>query len=210
MATVRFSKELTDAIIGNARGSFTNQIHAAQQFNPTSVTGDEIYFATFGAQVQIMEQLPEVYFDMSTEVRIRRIKEIPIDKSFPFTKPRRWPHSIGKLNDLLRPSESYGGGFVTTDHAFWQNLYEETKAWNDKRIAIVKRQQEFVESVNKVITAHVTLAPALKMWPPLWDLIPENYRNRHRQVVERNKQEVEVDVDLNRLTALATQAKFQR
>lgn len=210
MATVRFSQELKDAILGNARGTFSNQIHAAQVFNPESVTGDEIYFATFGAHATIMEQLPEAYFDMATDVRIRRVKEIPIDKTFAFTKPRRWPHSIGKLNPILRPTESYGGGFNTTDDPFWQNLYAEAKAWNDKRIAIIKRRDEFVESVKQVIEAHITLAPALKMWPPLWDLIPENYRNRHRQVVERTKQEVEVNVDLNRMTVLAAQAKLSR
>ena len=215
MATVRFSKELTDAIIGNARATFANQINAAQVFTPESVTGDEIYFATFGPHATIMEQLPEDYFDMATDVRIRSVRftaqnMIAIDKTFAFTKPRRWPHSIGKLNPILRPSESYGGGFNTTDDPFWQNLYAEAKAWNDKRIAIIKRRDEFVDAVKKVIEAHITLAPALKMWPPLWDLIPENYRNRHRQVVERTKQEVEVNVDLNRMTVLAAQAKLSR
>lgn len=215
MATVRFSQELKDAILGNARATFSNQINAAQVFTPESVTGDEIYFATFGAHATIMEQLPEVYFDMATEVRIRHVRFttpdlIAIDKTFAFTKPRRWPHSIGKLNPILRPSESYGGGFNTTDDPFWQNLYAEAKAWNDKRIAIIKRRDEFVASVKQVVEAHITLAPALKMWPPLWDLIPENYRNRHRLVVERTKQEVEVNVDLNRMTVLAAQAKLSR
>ena len=210
MATVRFSQELKDAILSSAKATFSNQINAAQVFSPESVTGDEIYFAAFGAYATIMEQLPQIYFEAQSEVRIRRVGGISIDKSFPFTEHRRWPYNVGKLNRILRPTELYGGGFNTTDDPFWQNLHAEAKAWNDKRIAIIKRRDEFVDSVKRVIEAHITLAPALKMWPPLWDLIPENYRNRHRQVVERTKQEVEVNVDLNRLTALATQAKFQR
>jgi hypothetical protein len=39
-------------------------------------------------------------------------------------------------------------------------------------------------------------------------LIPENYKNKHRQVVEREKKEVKLDVDINKLTALSTAAKF--
>jgi hypothetical protein len=62
--------------------------------------------------------------------------------------------------------------------------------------------------VKKVIEAYTTLAPALKAWPPLWELIPENYKNKHRQVVEREKKEVKLDVDINKLTALSTAAKF--
>lgn len=215
MATVRFSQELKDAIIGNARTTFSNQINAAQVFTPESVTGDQIYFAAFGDHAALMEQLPEDYFDMATDVRIRQVRIpatgfIAIDRTFPLSMPRRWPHSIGKLNPILRPSESYGGGYITTDHPFWQALHDEATAWDAKRRNIIKRRDEFVDAVKKVIDAHVTLAPALKMWPPLWDLVPENYRNRHRQVVERTKQEVEVNVDLNRLTVLATQAKLSR
>jgi hypothetical protein len=210
MATVRFSQELKDAIIGNAKTSFASQVHAAQIFEPKSVTGDQIYYAVFGDFVPIMEQLPEAFFDMATEVRIRQIQGVAIDKMFAFSGPRRWPHSIGRLHPILRPSESYGGGYIATNHPFWQDLQLETKAWNDKRLAAIKRRDEFVASVKQVIEAHITLAPALKMWPPLWDLVPENYRNRHRQVTERNKSEVEVNVDFNRLTALATQAKLSR
>jgi hypothetical protein len=39
------------------------------------------------------------------------------------------------------------------------------------------------------------------MWPPLWDLIPEEYKNRHREVKEREKKEVAVDVDIGSMTA---------
>jgi len=61
-----------------------------------------------------------------------------------------------------------------------------------------------------VIEAHATLAPALKMWQPLWDLIPEEYKDRHRQVVEREKKDVKVDVDLTALTAQVAFHKMTR
>jgi hypothetical protein len=62
--------------------------------------------------------------------------------------------------------------------------------------------------VKKVCGAYTTLAPALKAWPPLWELIPENYKNKHREIKERVKNEVVLDVDIGKLTALSTAAKF--
>ena len=68
--------------------------------------------------------------------------------------------------------------------------------------ALEGQRDEFVAGVKKVVEAHSTLAPALKAWPPLWDLVPEEYRERHRKVVERTKPEAgEIDVDLSKLTA---------
>ena len=65
--------------------------------------------------------------------------------------------------------------------------------------------------VKKIIGMHTTLGPALKAWPPLWDLVPEGTKNRHRKVVERVKPEVaEVEVDLTALTGTITAAKFAK
>jgi len=74
----------------------------------------------------------------------------------------------------------------------------------------VQKKTNFVNAVKEVITAHATLSPALKMWPPLWDLIPEEYKERHRQVVEREKKEVVVNVDLGTLTATVVAHKLTR
>jgi hypothetical protein len=68
----------------------------------------------------------------------------------------------------------------------------------------------FVEQVKKIINAHATLAPALKLWQPLWDLIPEDYKERHRKVVERTKSDTQVDVDLGSLTATVVAHKLTR
>jgi hypothetical protein len=62
--------------------------------------------------------------------------------------------------------------------------------------------------VTKVIEAHATLAPALKVWPPLWELIPDEYKDRHREIKVQGKKEVTIDVDLGKLTAMSTAAKF--
>ena len=62
--------------------------------------------------------------------------------------------------------------------------------------------------VSKVCDAYSTLAPALKAWPPLWDLIPEDVKDKHREIKERVKSEAVLSVDIGKLTALSTTAKF--
>jgi hypothetical protein len=52
------------------------------------------------------------------------------------------------------------------------------------------------------------LAPALKAWPALWELIPDDVKEKHREVKERSKGGIDLDVDLNKLTAVSTAAKF--
>jgi hypothetical protein len=39
-------------------------------------------------------------------------------------------------------------------------------------------------------------------------LIPEEVKNTHRRIVERTKNEVVLNVDIGKLTALSTAAKF--
>ena len=53
-----------------------------------------------------------------------------------------------------------------------------------------------------------TLAPLLKKWDGLWQLVPQSAKNRHREVYERpNADEVEdktKDIDFDSLTTSIT------
>jgi hypothetical protein len=56
-----------------------------------------------------------------------------------------------------------------------------------------------------------TLAPAIKAWPALWDLVPDEAKERHKKVVERVKKDAsDVGVDLNSMTAAVTFSKLTR
>jgi len=92
----------------------------------------------------------------------------------------------------------------------FEDIKAEATAYLERVNTIKQRKEVFVEQVKKIINAHATLAPALKMWQPLWDLVPEEYKERHRKVVERTKNEVTVDVDLGSLTAAVVAHKLTR
>jgi hypothetical protein len=64
--------------------------------------------------------------------------------------------------------------------------------------------------VQKILHAHATLAPALKAWPALWDLLPESVKNKHRLVVSKaSSEKPDLDgVDVASLTATVVMNKL--
>ena len=92
----------------------------------------------------------------------------------------------------------------------FEDIKAEAIAYKERVRLVTERRTLFVEQVKKIINAHATLAPALKMWQPLWDLIPEEYKERHRKIVERTKTDTQVDVDLGSLTATVVAHKLTR
>jgi len=111
-------------------------------------------------------------------------------------------------NDVPAKGKDYHGYELVGNE--WEDIAQEIADYQANILAVADKKKAFVASVKKVIEAHATLAPALKMWQPLWDLIPEEYKDRHRQVVEREKKEVVVNVDLGTLTATVVAHKLTR
>jgi len=72
-----------------------------------------------------------------------------------------------------------------------------------------------IEGVILKLNAYSTLAPALKAWPALWDLVPEDKKDKHREVVVRTKASdtaanLAEEVDLSKLTGHVTADKLTR
>jgi hypothetical protein len=103
---------------------------------------------------------------------------------------------------------SYGDSITLKDHLVWGEFHADVTAYQQRVAEAVKRREEFVDAVKSICNTYSTLAPALKAWPPLWDLVPEDVKDKHREIKERTKTEVVLDVDIGKLTAMSTAAKF--
>jgi hypothetical protein len=91
-------------------------------------------------------------------------------------------------------------------------LREEYQAWKLRKTNVHAKREEFIGMVNKIIESHVTLAPALKTWPALWELLPDETKEKHKEIKERksrDKTEELEDVDLGKLTAAVTVHKLR-
>jgi hypothetical protein len=72
MATVRFSKELTDAIIKNAGHMFDKQMDAARN-NINATWGDRIYEIIHAKYIPAMGALPMHFFSTTWEMKVSKI-----------------------------------------------------------------------------------------------------------------------------------------
>ena len=211
MATVRFSKELQDEIVSNARKVFDKQIQAARDSRPDATAwGERIYEVLFGQHVAALNAVPQEFLSRIEQIDIGRIGNVRCGLRFTLTTSKPWPRKVND-NDYAKSNSSYDSAdIILKEHPAWAELKAEVVAWLERCDAVTKKRDEFVEQVKKIINAHTTLSPALKMWPPLWDLVPEEHKERHREVVERTKKEVDVQVDLGALTAAVVANKITR
>jgi hypothetical protein len=206
MATVRFSKDLQDAIVKNAENMFNKQINAARD-SINATWGDRIYEIIHRKYIPAMNALPMCFFSETSNMKVSKINGKDVGGLVCKTTAKRVvPNQLP--NDVPAKSKDYYGYELIGNE--WEDIAQEIADYQANILAVADKKKAFIASVTQVIEAHVTLAPALKMWQPLWDLIPEEYKERHRQVVEREKKEVKVDVDLSALTAQVVFNKLTR
>jgi len=211
MATVRFSKELQDDIVKQARAVFDKQIVAVEESRPDSnAWAEKIYNILFGEYTPVLNAVPQEFLYMVDQIDVGRIGDTRCDLRFKLLSPRPWTRKF-KDTEYARSNSSYDSTSINLlNHSAWTELHAEVKAWQERVTAVKNKREEFVTQVKKIITAHATLSPALKMWPPLWDLVPEKYKEKHREIVERTKKDVDVQVDLGALTAAVVANKITR
>jgi hypothetical protein len=209
MATVRFSKELQDEILKNAKLVFDKQMQAARDARPSHDWGEKIYDTLFGQHVVALNAVPPYFLNMVEKIKIEQVGSQHCSLEFNLLSPKPFPNQFPET-ELAKKSGYYGGEIALKDNLLWGELHADIVRWKQGIKAVEEKRSAFVEQVQKIITAHATLAPALKMWQPLWDLIPESYKDKHREIKERTKKEVDIDVDLQSLTATVVAHKITR
>lgn len=214
MATVRFSKELKDAIIANARAVFNKRAQEAQQSAPKD-WGDRLYDTIFAQYIPALNNVPKEFFSTSDTfkfagfVNVDGMRHTAFDMKLATKRPFPNDKLPVELKTVVEKSGYYNNEYKLYDRPEFEEFKQLVVAWRSRVNVIDEQRTQFVNSVSQVIEAHATLAPALKMWQPLWDLVPEQYKDRHREVRERGERETsEVNVDLAKMTAIATAAKI--
>lgn len=207
MATVRITKELTETVLHRAKDKFADRIRRAESSMPDG-WGDYIYDKLFGKYLPIIQQLPKEFFDERSTITTARIGGQQAYLTFEMSSPKPWPKSLPA--DVPAETGGYAGSHINLkDDLMWGELYAEVTAWKGRCAAIRKEAQEFTEGVSKLLASYSTLAPALKAWPALWELLPERAQNKHKEITVRNKPEKAApDVDMTRLTAVMAASKL--
>ena len=214
MATVRITDSLKSEILSNANRLHQPMIDKARESHDPN-WGKRIYELAFDAETRNkMQQLPLCFFKTFDKVQFEGFTDIgSFDSSpmhyttdisfaglpFPNEQPSDNPLQMG-----------WRGCKVKYNPAF-ADLFAEYKQWCQGIRAAEEKREMFVDGVKKILENFSTLAPALKAWPALWDLVPEDKKNKHKEIVERKKSgPAELEIDTSSLTAAVTMAKLTR
>jgi len=208
MATVRFSKELIEKIVRYARVKMQPPIDKAKDATPDNAWGQTIYDTLFTEAKPIISQVPAGWLKTVEKITIESVAGVSCGMTFGFA-PQPWPYRVPETDLASADRWNEAIKLKLKHHLVWGEFRAEVVAYNDRVKAAVERQAAFVDAVKSICNAYTTLAPALKAWPPLWELIPEDVKDKHREIKEREKkEEVVLNVDIGKLTALSTAAKF--
>lgn len=215
MATVRFSSELRGDIQNNARDTFDHRIKAANKIDDS--IGDRIYAHVFEQYYSKMQALPDCFFTLTEQIHLEKFGDIDVDRRIVFSKPMPFPEKY-PANFKLKNSGwsiTHVNYVYDPDNVFDVELYGYFKARHEKLSKLHSQRDEFVDNVMKVCDSFTTLAPALKAWAPLWDLLPQETKDRHLTVSERKSAAVKSaellnELDLSSMTANVVATKLVR
>lgn len=214
MAMVNISQKLVRDAVCIANEQFSaRRIRVETEFN-LPMTGDEIYDLTFGRWYNGMMSMPTEFFYWSAELILSSVGKqscslaLILSTKKPF--PTNFPDQI-----TFRRMNIYGPSTriqLSSDDQ-WQPLEDALRTKAMALDEIESQRQTFTDTLKRLLSNHTTLASALKEWPPLWDYLSDEIKQRHSAPTVRNKKVVtdagpEPEVNTATLTALATLNKI--
>ena len=229
MATVRFSQQLQDDIVRNAERMFDDNLRQARENYPKD-WGKKLYDSLFSADIQAkMNALPNGFFGKVESLPLTGFKDAPEDVwQTAHTKVDTWkrvdlqlqlpsPLPFPPQKEWQKAGDSgyymdYSRNEVDFHNEKFEWLHEPFKKYTQGIFNAVAKKDEFVVGVKSIVTTYTTLAPALKAWQPLWDLLPDDAKERHKKITEKPKPKTaeDIGVDLNSMTAQVTFNKLTR
>ena len=221
MATVRITENLMDEVGALANRVFGDgpKITDYLSVENDTATADAIYDKMFDGYKHHMEALPEKFFLMADSIDVLSAGGYRINASLAFSQPKRMPYNYECNGSMVlsnyRTNQYAGDACISLNSGAMPELERKAKEFSEKLEGYMEERKAFVKSVKTLLGKYSTLNPALKEWPPLWDLLPEEVKERHRRVVERKSskakptEDVELDMDLNKMTSKVVAAKVR-
>jgi len=220
MAVVKFSASLRDQIINNAKEGFSARDKAVHDSFPND-WGLKIYDRLFGRYEAILSQIPNemMTWDTNLQIVVRDIKDEHgtslggFMRSFDNIRIREFKNMPPVLSPMAECQFHYDTTrlIIKMDHPEWADLKQDVVAYLQKCHAIEQQKKTLVEALEILLKKHVTLAPALKEWQPLWDLLPPYVRDKHMQISERKrKDDDDAEINIGAMTAILSANKITR
>lgn len=105
--------------------------------------------------------------------------------------------------------DNRGELWLEATHPEWRDMYEEACRISDDQQAILIQHQSALDQLVALLRAHTTLAPALRQFPALWDMLPQGIKDDHTRIDTRTKSIVpKTPTDTSVLTQAVMTAKL--
>lgn len=221
MAVIRITPPIKSQIINNAQTMFSSKIAAARESYPKGWE-NKVYNLLFSDdEISKVAALPTGWAGTTTQLNIcgiiddRNSPTRPVSPNIVlrYNNPVMVPKTYNLAAHGVRPHSVTEGIILMRDDPRWEELIAEIDAWTDRVSEVAKRRNDFVDGVSKLLDTFATIAPALKEWPPLWDLMSDSMKQTHRKIVERNSAEKlsrVSGVDIGSLTAQVVAHKMTK
>lgn len=195
---VRISDKLIGEVADNIRDLYRYYANDIEKQKPD--VGDRIYELLYGPYLSRMEQLPATFFRKLDRIDIRFVGEEILGYSFKLSSVKlgSYSHPPG---DNVEVSD-YSDRVNIKRTPYTEEIVDAITSWHKQKQDIHEMRDQAIAAVSRVMCANKSLAPAIKAFPPLVDLLPAATRIKIDVPQHRlSSVQMELDPHLKRLAA---------
>lgn len=195
---VRISEKLIGEVAGKINDLYSKLAQEIEKQKPD--VGDRIYELLYGPYLSQMQQLPNTFFRKFDRIETRFVGEEILGYSFKLSS-----HKLGSYShppgDNVEVSD-YSDKVNIKRTPYTEDIIDAIISWHKQKQDIYEVRNNATTSVRRVMRANKSLAPAIKAFPPLVDLLPAVTRLKVEVPQHRlSSVQMELDPHLKRLAA---------
>jgi hypothetical protein len=193
--TVRISDKLSGQVTEAIMAIYPKFIEDAEKEKPD--VGDRLYEIIYGPHRSAMDSLPATFFRRLDRVDISHVGDRQLNISFRL--------SSVQLAAYTHPSGEYiactQGDRVSINRTpVTEDIVDAILSWRQRIDELYTARDGALKAMRSVLKRHASLPPAIKMFPPLVDLLPPEIRKKIEVPQHRlSSVEMELNPDLKRL-----------
>lgn len=195
---VRISDRLIGEVAGNISEVYRWFIEDVEKQKPD--VGDRIYELLYGSYLSRMQDLPETFFRRMDRVEVKYVAGEPLGYSFKLSsvKLAAYGHPPG---DNVEASD-YGEKVNIKRTPLTEEIVDAILSWHKQKTELYEVRNNATQAVKRVMKGFASLAPAIKAFPPLVDLLPAATRLKMEVPQHRlSSVQMELDPHLKRLAS---------
>lgn len=182
---IRISDKLISEVAGSISDMYRWFIDEVEKQKPD--VGDRIYELLYGPYLSRMEQLPVSFFRVLDRVEVRSIDGRLLGYGFKLSSPKlgSYTHPPG---DNVECAETFSEKVNIKRTPYTEEIVEAILSWDKQKNDLFEARTRATHAVKRLLRSNKSLAPAIKAYPPLVDLLSPETR-------------VKIDVPQHRLTS---------